>query len=245
MEVIGDLGGGASDGLIPGGGLVVEEQAGDLVLVLVRHQLVEVDHHGAGELVVLIELLLGSLSGGDDRAESSGVFLGLIVDQVARQSFKQLQSCLRCNVYRKIGRPFDLLWVVDPRTSPTERIEVLGNCDAVEFDGALNCFDWERQGTALNSGAEHEEVGSRRRSEQTFSERRCVEKPVVIGSSDRPDSFDQVVTAGQAETGLGDHGTGRDGIGRSNHDGAVDPSAIEVRCLRCNQEVKPEDRVDA
>jgi hypothetical protein len=148
-------------------------------------------------------------------------------------------------VHRKIGRPFDLLSVVDPRTAPTERIEVRGNCDAVEFDGALDCFDWERQRTALNSGAKHKEVGSRRRSKQTFSERRCVEKPVVIGSSDRPDPFDQVIAAWQAEARLGDHGTGRDGIGRSDHDGAVDPSASEVRWLRCNQEVEPEDRVDA
>jgi hypothetical protein len=57
---------------------------------------------------------------------------------------------------------FNLLSVVDPRSAPAERIEVLGHGDAVEFDGSLDCFDWERQRTALHRSAEHEEVGCRR-----------------------------------------------------------------------------------
>ncbi len=159
-----------------------EEQAGDLVLVLVGEQLVEVHGDGAGERVGAGDgRVFGGLCPLDEAGEAVGNSLRLVTDEVGAQAGDELTGAFHVRHWLESGRVVHRSPVGDPPAPPGERVQVALDSHTVERDRLLDGGGCDRDRSRLHRDPEEEHVGRGGVAEQRGGQRRGVHVAVVLG----------------------------------------------------------------
>ena len=246
MEPPGDLRLRTPDRLVGGSRLGQQEQAGDLVLVLVGHQLVEVAGDGVGEPGrLVIDALLGPAGRGDHPAEALGIARRLVIDEVVGQPLDQLVEGFRRGVGDPAGGLLDLVGNGVPPPTPAQGCDVALHGNPVELDRPLDHGGLDRDRPGLHGNAKEEHVGGGRIAEQSAGDCCGVRVAVVVAAGDFGQSCGEQVELGVRRRRVGHHRPGRRRRRRADDDRPAGPGAGAVAVAGPDQKIECQQAVDA
>jgi hypothetical protein len=132
-----------------------------------------------------------------------------------------------------------------PGATPPEGGDVGVDGHTVERDRPLDRFGCHGDRPDLHRGAEHHDVGRRRRPEQPSARPAASRYRLSAGPADLADPLLEQRRRRCGEVGVHHHLTGRHGAGRRHDDGPVRSSAVEVGVAGADQQVEGQQAVDA
>ena len=214
-------------------GLGQQQQSGDLVLILVGHQLVQVPGDRLGELRVP-----GRGHPVHHFEEPIGVLLRLVADEVRCQAVAQRRVVDRA---ADSGRCFDRCAVGHPGAAPRERGEVLLDRDTVQLDRPLHRERVERNVTRLQRHADHEHVDGAVVAEQALHDPLRVDPKVRprVGVEPVGELADRV-----RPIGVDHHRRGRDGCGVGDQRSAIGRGGADRRVAASGELIERDQDVD-